>query len=111
MASDAEKLSVEPAGLRSGAVSSRQAADHAHDGAAHLSGRSVGSDMFGGFPAASAFAEAVSASHAEHVEILQGHGDNLATLGGNADTVAAAFTEADHNSAAALEAIRCNYAT
>jgi Protein of unknown function (DUF2563) len=111
MASDAGKLLVEPAGLMSGAVSSRQAADHAHDGAAHLSGRSVGSNMFGGFPTASAFAEAVRASHAEHIEILKAHGESLTTLGGNADTVAAAFTEFDHNSAAALEAIRCNYAT
>jgi hypothetical protein len=111
MASDAEKLFVDTAGLRSGAISSCQAADHAHDGAAHLSGQSVGSDMFGGFPAASAFAEAVSAAHAEHVEILKEHCESLSTVGGNADTVAAAFTESDHNSAAALKAIRCNYTT
>jgi hypothetical protein len=36
MASDTGKLFVDTAGLRSGAVSSRQAADNAHDGAAHL---------------------------------------------------------------------------
>jgi hypothetical protein len=111
LASDAGKLFVDTAGLRSGAVSSRQAADHAHDGAAHLSGQSAGSDMFGGFPAASAFAEAVSASHAKHVEILKRHGESLNTLGANADTVATEFTESDHNSALALKAIRCNYAT
>jgi hypothetical protein len=67
--------------------------------------------MFGGFPAASAFAEAVSASHGKHVEILKRHGESLNTLGGNADTVAAAFIESDQESAAALKAIRCNYAT
>jgi hypothetical protein len=111
MASDAGRLFVDTAGLGSGAVSSRQAADRAHDGAAQLSGQSVETDMFGGFPAASAFAEAVSASHAEHIKILNGHGESLNALGGNADTVAAAFTQSEHDGAAALEAIRCNYAT
>jgi hypothetical protein len=111
MSAGGEKLFVDPAMLNSGAGSSRQAADHAGNGALQLSGRSVGSDMFGGFPAAGAFANAVRAAHADHVELLRGHQENLGNVAGNADTVAAAFTEMDHRSAAAVEAIRCSSET
>jgi hypothetical protein len=72
MATDAGKFFVDTAGLNSGAASSRQASDHAGDGAANLAGASVGGDMFGGFPAASSFAEAVGASHADHVKMFAG---------------------------------------
>jgi Protein of unknown function (DUF2563) len=111
MSANAGKLFVDPAMLNSGADSSRQAADHAGDGAVTLSSASVGSNIFGAFPAADAFAGAVSAAHADHVKILQSHQESLGNLGGNADTVAAAFTEMEQNNASALRAIRCNYAT
>jgi hypothetical protein len=111
MAADAGKFFVDTAGLNSGAASSRQASDHAGDGAANLAGAPVGGDMFGGFPAASSFAEAVGASHADHVKMLQGHQESLGNLAGNADTIATKFTEMDHNNASALRAIRCNSTT
>lgn len=111
MGAGGEKLSVDPAMLNTGAGSSRNAADHASDAATHLSGRSLGGDMFGGFPEAGIFADAIRAAHAEHVEMLQSHQENLGTVADNADKVAAAFTEMDHRSAAAVEAIRCNSET
>ena len=67
--------------------------------------------MFGGFPAAGQFAEAVSAAHGFHKDLLQGHQESLANLGGKADTVAAAFTETENRNAAAVKAVRCNYST
>jgi hypothetical protein len=111
MDAGSDKLFVDPAMLSSGAESSRQAAEHAATGALHLSGRAVGGDMFGSFPAATAFADAVRGAHAEHVRLLEGHHENLGNVAGNADTVAAAFTDMDHRSAAAFEAIRCNSET
>jgi len=89
MAADAANFSVDTAGLNSGAASSRQASDHAGDGAANLAGASVGGDMFGGFPAASSFAEAVGAAgltldqvdlfvyHQANARILRAVGERL----------------------------------
>jgi Protein of unknown function (DUF2563) len=111
MAADAGKLYVDPALMTSGAASSRQAAGHAGDGATKLAGASVGNDLFGGFPAANAFAGQVSAAQADHVQLLQGHRESLGNLAGNADTVAASFTETEDHNASALRAIRCNSAT
>jgi len=111
MASDAGKLFVDTAMMNSGAGSSRRAADHAGDGAANLARASIGSNAFGGFPAANAFAAAVSAAHAGHVTMLHGHQESLGNLAGNADTVAATFTEMEQHHASTLKAIRCNYTT
>jgi hypothetical protein len=111
MAVDAGKLIVDRAGLNSGADSSRQAGDHAHDGVNQLSGASVSADMFGGFPAAGAFAEAVNAAHGFHMAMLQSHQTSLANLGDQVDNIAATFTETENRSAATLKAVRCNSST
>jgi hypothetical protein len=94
--------------MTSGSDASRQAADHARDGAATLSGATTGGKMFGGFSAASAFAELVGAAHTDHVTMLQGHHESLGNLAGKAEAVAAAFTETEDTNASALRAIRCS---
>ena len=111
MATDAGKLFVDTAMLSSGAHSSRQAGDHAQDGVNQFSGASVGANMFGGFPAAGAFAQAVNGAHEFHVAMLQGHQKSLTNLGDKADNVAARFNETENCSAAALRAVRCSYST
>jgi len=64
--------------------------------------------MFGGFPAAEAFHDAVSAAHATHVRSLQAHEETLTAIGGKAERAAVGFTEMEERNAAKLRAVRCS---
>ena len=67
--------------------------------------------MFGGFPAAEAFHDAVSAAHAKHVNSLHAHREALTAIGGQAHRVAAEFTNMEEHNAAKLRTVRCSSAT
>ena len=64
------------------------------------------SGMFGGFPAAEEFHEAVSVAHGKHVKGLQAHGESLTAIGGKAFQAATGFTEMEAHNAADLRAVR-----
>ena len=97
--------------LHSGGNQSHRAGGVARDGADQLSRGPLPSGMFGGFPAAEAFHEAVGAAQVKHVRMLQGHQEALTAIGGKAHQAAAGFTDMDETGAAKLRAVRCNSAT
>ena len=92
--------------LHSGANESHHAGGHAQDAANHLSRGPLLSGMFGGFPAAEAFHDAVSAAHATHVRTLQAHQEALTAIGGKVHRAAKEFTNMEECNAA-----RCSSAT
>jgi Protein of unknown function (DUF2563) len=69
------------------------------------------SGMFGGFPAAEEFHEAVSVAHGKHVKGLQAHGETLTAIGGKAHQAAEGFTNMEAHNAADLRAVRPNSTT
>jgi Protein of unknown function (DUF2563) len=97
--------------LHSGANVSHRAGGHAQDGAAQLSRGPLVSGMFGDFPTAENFHDAVSAAHAQHVENLRAHQETLTELGRKAHYAANGFTDMDDRNAAKMRAVRCSSAT
>ena len=97
--------------LHSGANESHRAGGHAQDAADHLARGPLSPGMFGGFPAAEAFHDAVSAAHAKHVNSLHAHREALTAIGGQAHRVAAEFTNMEEHNAAKLRTVRCSSAT
>jgi hypothetical protein len=97
--------------LHSGADQSHRAGGHARDGADQLSRGPIVSGMFGGFPAADAFHDAVTTAHAHHLEKLQGHQRTLTEVGRKGHYAANAFVEMDNRNAAEMRAVRCSSAT
>ena len=94
--------------LHSGGNESHRAGGHAQDGADQLSRGPVPSGMFGGFPAAENFHDAVSSARAQHVKNLQAHRETLTKLGRKAHHAATEFTDMDDRNAAKLRAVRCS---
>ncbi len=84
---------VSPDGLRNGASNSYQGADHADQGAATLSRASVSSSIFGDFPAAAQFHQAVSDAHNQHRARAAHHAERLSVLGDKAHLAAADFDD------------------
>lgn len=99
---------VDTGRLHSGADQSHRAAGYAHDGADQLSRGALSSGMFGDFAAAEVYHEAVSSTHAWHVDRLQAHYQTLTAVGHKAHQAAAEFTEMDELNAAKLAAVQCN---
>jgi uncharacterized protein DUF2563 len=97
--------------LHSGADESHRAGGHAQAGADRLSRVPLSSGMFGDFPAAEAFHNAVNASHDRHVKNLQAHRETLTDLGHKAHYAANGFTDMDDRNAAEMRAVRCNSGT
>ncbi|MCV7103202.1 DUF2563 family protein [Mycobacterium palustre] len=97
--------------LRSGANESHRAGGHARDGADQLARGPLSSGMFGGFPAAEAFHNAVTTAHAQHVKTLRGHQETLTEVGHKGHYAAAGFVEMDNRNAAEMRAVRCNSTT
>jgi hypothetical protein len=97
--------------LHSGGSQSHRAGGHAQDAADRLSRGPLMSGMFGDFPAADEFHEAVSVAHGKHVKGLQAHGESLTAIGGKAFQAAAGFTGMEERNAAELRAVRPNSAT
>jgi hypothetical protein len=97
--------------LHSGADESHRAGGHARDGADQLSRGPLLSGMFGGFPAAETFHDAVSSSHDRHVKDLQAHQQTLTELGRKAHYAANGFTDMDDRNAAKMRAVRCSSGT
>jgi hypothetical protein len=93
--------------LHSGADESHRAGGHAQDGADRLSRGPLASGMFGGFPAAETFHEAVTVAHGQHVKNLQAHQETLTGLGHKAHYAANRFTTMDDRNAAKERAVRC----
>lgn len=102
---------VDPAMLRSGAVDTRGASEHAHAGATRLNRTAVTAGIFGAFGAADAFHNAISAAHTEHITTLTDHRRTLADVGDKAHHAAREFTSMDQHNAAQLRAVRCNSST
>ena len=92
--------------LHSGGSQSHRAGGHAHDAADRLSRGPLMSGMFGGFPAAEEFHDAVSVAHGKHVKGLQAHGESLTAIGGKAFQAASGFTDMEEHNAADLRAVR-----
>jgi uncharacterized protein YukE len=85
--------------LHSGAGESYRAAEHAQDGATHLSLAASVAGMFGKFDTADDFHDAVTAAHAYHVKTLQSHQHNLDDLGANVHHIASSFSAMDASNA------------
>ncbi|OBG28410.1 DUF2563 family protein [Mycobacterium sp. E3198] len=92
--------------LHSGADQSHRAGWHAQEGADRLARAPLAADMFGGFAAAEAFHEAVTAAHGQHVKNLQAHQETLTGVGHNAHYAANGFTNMDDRNAAQERAVR-----
>ncbi|BBY06746.1 DUF2563 family protein [Mycobacterium noviomagense] len=97
--------------LHSGADDSHRAGGHAGDGAAHLAGTSAVAGMFGDFPAAHEFHEAVSQAHTHHTTKLRAHQQTLSDVANKARTAATAFTDMEDRNTVKLDAVRWNSAT
>jgi hypothetical protein len=69
------------------------------------------SGMFGGFPAAEEFHEAVSVAHGKHVKGLQAHGESLTAIATKAFQAVTGFTDMEEHNTAELRAVRPNSAT
>ncbi len=92
--------------LHSGAEQSHRAGGHAQDGADQLARAPLASDMFGSFPAAETFHDAVSVAHGQHVKNLQAHQETLTGVGHNAHHAANGFANMDDRNAARERAVR-----
>jgi hypothetical protein len=99
---------VDPKTLHSGGDQSHRAGDHAQEAAGHLSRASLSSGMFGEFPAADDFHDAVGVSHGQHVKKLQAHQETLTGIGSRAHRAATEFVDMDDRGAAKLQAVRPN---
>ena len=97
--------------LHSGANEAQRAGGHAQDGADQLSRGPLLSGMFGQFPSAEYFHDAVTSARAQHMKNLQVHQEALTALGRKAHYAAAEFTDMDERNAAKLRAVRCSSAT
>lgn len=97
---------VDTAKLHSGADTSYSASEHAHAGANHLAGSLPVPGMFGDFPDADDFHEALSNAHTHHVRSLQGHQERLNDVGVKAHSAASAFTAMDDHNASELRKLR-----
>jgi hypothetical protein len=92
--------------LHSGADESHRAGGHAQGAADELSRGPLASGMFGGFPAAETFHEAVTAAHGQHVKNLQAQQETLTGLGHKAHYAAHEFRNMDDRNAAEERSVR-----
>ena len=99
-------MHVNTEGLRSGAGTSFNAADHAYEGAGNLSRAAIASGIFGNFAEADSFHEAVSGAHRRHVSMIESHFEKLGTVGDKAHSAAADFAEMEKLNEARLRAVR-----
>jgi len=95
-------MRVDTAKLHSGAAGSFRASEHAQAAANHLSGAPRASGMFGDFPDAEDFHEALSAPHAQHVTSLRNHQQSLNDVGASAHRAGYSFTAMDESNASEL---------
>jgi hypothetical protein len=102
---------VDTGTLHTGANDSHRAGSHADDGANHLARTSPVTGMFGDFPAADAFHEAVAQAHTHHTLKLRAHQQTLSDVGDKAHAVATTFTKMEEHNASELKAVQCNSAT
>ncbi len=98
-------MHVNTDGLRGGANTSYNAADHAFEGANSLGRAGIGSSLFGEIPAAKSFHGAVSSAQDRHVEMINSHSERLGTVGDKAHRAAAEFTEMEAQNKARLDAV------
>lgn len=96
---------ADTAQLHSGASESRRASEHAQAGANHLSDAPPVAGMFGSFPAADDFHDAVSAAHAYHVKALHNHQENLNDVGTKAHRAGYAFTATENHNTEVLREV------
>jgi Protein of unknown function (DUF2563) len=92
--------------LHSGGDESHRAGQHAQTGADQLARGPLAPGMFGAFPAAEAFHDAVHTSHAQHVKDLKAHTEVLTAVGSNAHRAANGFRAMEERNAADERAVR-----
>ncbi|KQH79594.1 hypothetical protein AO501_01070 [Mycobacterium gordonae] len=97
--------------LRSGGDQSRQAGDHAHRAAGHLSRAELPPGMFGDFAAAESFYAATGSVQVHHARLLLHHSELLDNTGSGAAVAAEGFTGMDESNAETVRAVRCDSAT
>ena len=98
-------MHVNTDGLRSGANKSYTAADHAYEGAGRLSRVSADGGIFGDFPAATSFQQAVDGAHKQHVTTLKAHYEKLGSIADKAHGAAADFDDMERTNEAQLRAV------
>ena len=97
--------------LHSGGSKSREAGEHAHHAAEHLSRAELLPQMFGDFAAAEEFHESAASVQVHHTRLLLRHRETLGAVGRGAVAAAAGFTEMDDTNASSLKAVQCDSAT
>lgn len=97
--------------LRSGGDQSRQAGDHVHRAAGHLSRAELPPGMFGDFAAAESFHEATGSVQVRHAQLLLQHSQILDNTGSCAAVAAEGFADMDDNNAGTVRTVRCDSAT
>ncbi|ORJ52603.1 DUF2563 family protein [Mycobacterium simiae] len=102
---------VDPGSLHAGGNQSHRAGGHAQKAADQLSRGPLLSGMFGEFPTAGEFHNAIGAGQAKHVQSLRVHHVALTAIGSKAHGAASEFSDMDERNAAKLRAVRCSSAT
>jgi hypothetical protein len=97
--------------MRAGGNGSYNAAWVARDGADKFSRVAVDSGIFGDFPEAGTFHEALTASHADHVDRMRGHEATLDKLGAKVHEAADRFGAMEDHNESMLQALRCTLST
>jgi len=98
-------MHVNTEGLRSGANRSYTAADHAYEGTGRLSRAGISSGIFGDFPAAANFEQAVDRAHRDHIAIIKAHCDKLGTVADKAHSAASDFDSMEEQNRDRLKAV------
>lgn len=97
--------------LHLGGSKSREAGEHAHHAAEHLSRAELLPQMFGDFAAADEFHASVASVQVYHTRLLLQHRGTLGAVGRGAVAAAARFTEMDDDNASSVRAVQCDSAT
>lgn len=90
-------------GLRSGANTSYTAADRAADGAGRLARAGMAASMFGDFPEAKSFQQALSAAQSRHAKLADQQCTSLGAIGDQAHVARSGFMDMEEKHTAALD--------
>jgi hypothetical protein len=96
---------VEPELLSSGGDVARGAGEHVLGGAQKLSASSIGSTIFGDFPAAQSFHGRLSAHRSGQVNGMQNSHHTLTDVGMKAKVAAGMFAETEERNSSALNTV------
>ncbi|HKV17643.1 MAG TPA: DUF2563 family protein [Mycobacterium sp.] len=96
---------VEPELLNSGGDVTRGAGERVRGGATNLSAASIGSTIFGDFPAARSFHQRLSAHRDNQVSTMDHNHRRLDDIGQKAKTASSLFSETEERNRSALDTV------